>query len=93
MCVDTSKRQSVSFLRAFLVVLVVIFAVIFLYHLGVGLYRGLFAGGFILANGSPITSAQGYRYWLIVLGEGFGIGTIVASMGLVVSNSFVNRNH
>ena len=78
-------------LRVFLIVIVVIFSLICIYHLGAGLYRGLFAGGFVLANDSPITPVQGCRYWLIVLGEGLGLGTIVVSMGLMVSNACLNR--
>lgn len=69
---------------ALMVLLVAIVALTSAVYLGLDLYRGLFEGGFTLVRGNPISSGDGFRYWLIFFGEGLALATLASCAGLMV---------
>ncbi len=42
-------------------------------YIGSDLYAGLTGSGFALVRGEPVTSADGFRYKLIMVGESIGV--------------------
>ena len=56
-------------------------------YIGFDLCVGLFGSGFALVRGEPITSADGFRYHMVVFGESLGVLLMLGCAGLMLKIS------
>ena len=56
-------------------------------YIGFDLCAGLFGSGFALVRGEPITSADGFRYHMVVFGESLGVLLMLGCAGLMLKIS------
>lgn len=64
--------------------LVVLLALGAALYIGLDLYRGVVHGVFQLVRVTPVTAADGARYWLIMFGEGLGVATMLFVAGALL---------
>ncbi len=53
-------------------------------YIGSDLYAGLTRGVFTLVRGQPVTSADGFRYKLALIGESMGVLLMLGCAGLML---------